>query len=180
MPLCAFYGARNAEEKGRADMKLFMQQEAFAWGKPLELRDKGGHTRYVVTGDAYSLGKRLHVQDAAGREAVYVRQRVPSMFPRYELEVYGKYVGSVIKDLTFLRPRYTLEGLDWEIGGNPGGFDFEITWRSSVVASCHPVQGKQGALYALELLDRTMELPALGVLLTVSCILAPQGSRRPG
>ena len=161
-------------------MKLFMQQEAFAWGKPMELWDKGGHTRYTVTGEAFSLGKRLHVQDLAGREAVYVRQQVPSMFPRYELEAYGKHVGTIIKDLTFLRPRYTLEGLDWEISGNPGGFDYEITWRSSVVASCHPVQGEKGDMYALEILDRTAELPALGVLLTVNCILGPQGSRHLG
>ena len=50
-------------------MKLFMQQKGFAWGQPMPLWDKGGHTRYMVTGDAYSLGKRLHVHDLAGREA---------------------------------------------------------------------------------------------------------------
>ena len=50
-------------------MKLFMQQKGFAWGQPMPLWDKGGHTRYTVTGDAYSLGKRLHVHDLAGREA---------------------------------------------------------------------------------------------------------------
>ena len=50
-------------------MKLFMQQKGFAWGQPMPLWDKGGHTRYTVTGDTYSLGKRLHVHDLAGREA---------------------------------------------------------------------------------------------------------------
>lgn len=161
-------------------MKLFMQQEAFSWGKPMELWDKGGHIRYTVTGDAYSLGKRLHVQELSGREAIYVRQQVPSMFPRYEIGIYGKKAGAIVKDLTFLRPRYTLENFEWEIGGTPGRFDYEITWRGSVVAACHPVKGEKGELYALEILDRTVELQALGVLLTVNCILAPQGSRLPG
>ena len=35
-------------------------------------------------------------------------------------------------------------------------------------------------LFSMEFYDRTAELSALGVLLTINCILAPQESRRPG
>ena len=146
----------------------------------MQLWDKGGHTRYTVTGDAYSLGKRLHIHDLAGREAVYVHQRIPSMFPRYEIEVYGKPVGCVVKDLTFLRPKYTMAEMSWEVSGTTGIFDYELTWQNSVVAANRPVQGEKGALFSMEFYDRTAELAALGVLLTINCILAPQESRRPG
>lgn len=161
-------------------MKLFMQQKGFSWGQPMPLWDKGGHTRYTVTGDAYSLGKRLHVHDLAGREAIYIHQKIPSMFPSYEIEVYGKPVGSIVKDLTFLRPRYSVAELGWELCGTMGICDYELTWQNSVVAANHPVQGQRGALFAMEFYDRTAELSALGVLLTINCILAPQESRRPG
>ena len=161
-------------------MKLFMQQKGFFWGQTMPLWDKGGHTRYTVHGDAYSLGKRLHVHDLAGREAIYIHQRVPSMFPQYDIEVYGKPVGSIVKDLTFLRPKYTVETLDWEVGGAMGVCDYELTWQNSVVAANRPVQGTKGQMYAMEFYDRTAELAALGVLLTINCILAPQESRRPG
>lgn len=146
----------------------------------MQLWDKGGHTRYTVTGDAYSLGKRLHIHDLAGREAVYVHQRIPSMFPRYEIEVYGKPVGCVTKDLTFLRPKYTMAEMGWEVSGTTGIFDYELTWQNSVVAANRPVQGEKGRLFFMEFYDRTAELAALGVLLTINCILAPQESRRLG
>ena len=58
--------------------------------------------------------------------------------------------------------------------------DYELTWQNSVVAANHPVQGQRGKMFAMEFYDRTAELSALGVLLTINCILAPQESRRPG
>lgn len=155
-------------------MKLYMQQNAFNWGTSMPLRDKSGRPRYLVAGDAYSLGKRLHVTDLAGREAIYIHQKVPSLFPTYEIEVYGKPVTAVVKDLTFLRPRYTMKALEWEIMGALGACDYEITWQNSVVASSRPQQGKNGDVLALEFYDRTSELAALGVMLAINCVFASQ------
>ncbi len=155
-------------------MKLYMPKNGFRWGQPLALRDKGGRTRYTVTGDAYSLGKRLHVTDLAGREAVYVYQRVPSLFPCYAVEVYGKPVGEITKDLTFFRPRYTMKALDWEITGTLGACDYEISRHSTVVASSRPQQGASGDVLALCFYDRVTELTALGMVLTINCVFAPQ------
>lgn len=160
-------------------MKLYMQKEVFQWGVPLLLRDKSGRTRYTVSGDAYSLGKRLHVTDLAGREAVYVHQKVPSLFPRYAVEVYGKPMAEIVKDLSFFRPRYLIEMQDWEVMGSLATYDYEITWQNTVVASCRPQQGKDGDVLALEFYDRTVELCALGIILAINCVLAPQESKRP-
>ena len=160
-------------------MKLYMQKEAFRWGEPMPLRDKAGRTRYTVNSDAYALGKRLHVTDLAGREAVYIRQVVPSLFPKYEVEVYGRPVAAIVKDLSYFRPRYVIEELDWEVLGSLAACDYEISWQSSVVACCRPQQGETGDILALEFYDRREELASLGVMLTINCLLAPQESRRP-
>ena len=151
-------------------MKLYMPKNTFRWGETMALQDKAGRTRYTVAGEAYSLGKRLHVHDLAGREAVYVYQRVPSLFPCYAIEVYGKPVGEITKDLTFFRPRYTMKSLNWEIAGTLGACDYEITRQSTVVASSRPQQD----VHALTFYDRVTELTALGVVLAINCVLAPQ------
>lgn len=156
-------------------MKLYMQQDTFRWGSPMPLCDKSGKPRYTLTTEAYSLGKRLHVTDLAGREAIYIRQLVPSLFPRYEIEVYGKPVVTLCKDLTFLRPRYTMEPLDWEITGILGARDYEISRQSALVASSSPQQeDSDKSVVALSLYDRNTALTALGILLTINCVFAPQ------
>ncbi len=155
-------------------MKLYMQKDAFSWGTKLPLTDKTGRTRYFLTGDAFSLGKRLHVTDLAGQEAISVRQKVPSLFPRYELEVYGKPAAEIVKDLSFVRPRYVIEGPGWEIVGTIGACDYEITRNQTVTASSHSQKTPSGEVLELDLCDRDTSLTALGLILTVNCIFAPQ------
>lgn len=159
-------------------MKLYMPKDAFRWGVPLPLRDKSGRTRYTVGSDAYALGKRFHVTDLAGREALYIHQQIPSLFPRYQVEVYGRPVAQVVKDLSYFRPRYAIEMVDWEVLGALGEYDYEITCHNVMVASCRPQQGQEGDVLALEFLDRSWDLAALGVILTLNCLLAPQESKR--
>ncbi len=159
-------------------MKLYMPKDSFRWGVPLALKDRSGRTRYTVTSDAYALGKRLHVTDLSGREAVYIRQAIPSLFPRYQVEVYGRPVTEVVKDLSYFRPRYAIEDLEWEVLGALGACDYEITHHSTVVASCRP-QPDQPDTLALEFYDRSADLAALGVILAINCVLAPQESKRP-
>lgn len=161
-------------------MKLYMPKDGFRWGVPLLLKDRSGRTRYTVTSDAYALGKRLHVTDLSGREAVYIHQAIPSLFPRYQVEVYGRPVTEVVKDLSYFRPRYAIESLEWEVLGTLGACDYEITWHNTVVASCRPQQNQAGEdVLALEFYDRSSDLAALGVILAINCVLAPQESKRP-
>lgn len=158
-------------------MKLSMPQKGFTWGKPMSLTDRPGHTRYTVTGDAYSLGKRLHVQDLAGRETIYIHQKLPSLLPTYEIEVYGRHICTIVKDITYLRPRYEIQPTDWSVTGSTSTFDYQITWQNTVIASCRPQSTAKGEVITYDFYDRTEELPALGIMLTINCILVQQESR---
>ena len=156
-------------------MKLYMEQ-LFRWGVTQELRDSAGRTRYYLTGDAYSLGKRLHVTDLAGREAIFIRQAVPSLFPRYEIEAYGRPVGELVKDLTFSRPRCTIEALGWEVSGSLGARAYSISRGGSIVAVSRPDPAEPERM-ELDLPDPAAELTALGVMLVINCIFADQESK---
>ena len=155
-------------------MKLYMDSGAFVWGTPLPILDKSGRTRYTLVSEAYSLGKRLSVLDLAGRTAIQIRQRVPSILPLYDLEVYGKPSGTVVKDISGLRPRYFLEDMGWEACGAVAARDYEVLTGGTVVGSTHPAPA--GGL-ELELGGRIRELNMLAFLLTLNCILADQDSK---
>ena len=155
-------------------MKLYMDSKAFVWGTPLPILDKSGRTRYTLVSEAYSLGKRLSVLDLAGRPAIQIRQRIPSILPSYDLEIYGKPSGTVVKDISGLRPRYYLADMGWEACGAVAARDYEILSGGTAVGSTHPEP--EGSL-VLELGGRTHELAVLAFLLTLNCILADQDSK---
>lgn len=154
---------------------LYMEKSAFSWGCPLALTDKNGRTRYTVDGDAYAPGKRLHIIDLAGKTAVSVRQRLPSLFPRYEIEVYGKPVAALIKDLRTNPPNFRIETLDWALTGSVSACDYALVRGETALAASRPVSGSPGVL-ALTCPNPPETLPALGVLVTVNCILSPQST----
>ena len=153
-------------------MELFMG-EGFRWGAAQELRDESDRLRFRLTGDAYSLGKRLHVTDLAGREAIYVRQVIPSLFPRYALEVYGKPAGELVKDRTFSRPQCVIESLGWTVEGNLAARDYRLEDAGTVLACSAP----EGDRVRLTMEEGPRAMTALGVMLTINCIFAPQESR---
>ena len=68
-----------------------------------------------------------------------------------------------------------MEPLDWEITGVLGARDYEISRQSNLVASSSPQQeDSDKSVVALSLYDRNTALTALGILLTINCIFAPQ------
>ena len=152
-------------------MVLYMDRHSFSWNIPLPLTDPSGHVRYTITGDAYAPGRRLQVLDLAGRTAVSIRQSFPSLFPRYELEVYGKPVCSLIKDLRFLPPQYTVSPLPWTLHGSVQAHDYALMQAEVAIASCQPDPLHPGLL-TLELFseNQTELLTALGIMVTVNCV----------
>ena len=43
-------------------MKLYIRQKVFSWGDRFTVKDAAGEDRYAVQGEAFSLGKKLHVE----------------------------------------------------------------------------------------------------------------------
>lgn len=161
-------------------MTLYMDQRAFSWGHALPLTDPAGHTRYTVTGDAYAPNKRLWVLDLAGRMAVSIRQSFPALFPRYELEIYGKPGLRLIKDLRFSPPQYTISPQCWTLQGSVSTCDYTLMRDDTPLAACHPVPEQPGLL-AMEFQSQNQAeaLSALGIMVTVNCVLTFQAPSAP-
>ena len=154
-------------------MTLYMETSAFSWGRPLPLTDKNGRTRYTITSNAYAPRKQLQVLDLAMQNAVSIRQSLPSLFPRYEIETYGKPVGAVRKDLRFSPPQYRIEQPDWTLDSSVSGRDYTLLRNNVSVAACHSLVEKPG-YFALEFYSQSETLTALGIMIILNCVLTFQ------
>jgi len=145
-------------------MTLTMQPAAFQWGCPLPLKDTAGRTRYTLLSQPYSMGKRLHLLDLAGREAVSIQQQIPSLMPRYGLTVYGRPIGEMVKDPVSGLCRIELP--DWSFQGS--GYDYEVLRGQQAIGRC---RSREDGLLELSLSDHTAALTALAIMLTINCII---------
>ena len=82
----------------------------------------------------------------------------------------GRQVAEIKKEFTFLFPRYTIEGLGWEIDGSFMAHDYQITKNGHNIVTISKEWMTWGDSYELNISDPADEIVALAVVLTIDCV----------
>ena len=157
-------------------MKLLIEERVFSWNDRFTVRDEAGNDRFAVAGELFSWGKKLHVCDMSGREVAYVEQQLFTFKPRYAVYVRGTLIGEVVKEFSFFRPRYTVEGADWNAEGDFWAHNYTVSRRGSPVVSIQKEWFTWGDCYALDIRDPADEVQALALVLAIDCAVEQANS----
>jgi uncharacterized protein YxjI len=91
-------------------MQYVMKEKLFCWGNDFNIKDDQGRDVYYVDGKAFSVGDQLSFQDMHGNELTYIRQRLLSWGPTYEIHRSGKLYATVQKKLfTFFQGKFLID-----------------------------------------------------------------------
>lgn len=151
-------------------MKLYIKEKVFSWGDKFTVKDAYGEDKYIVEGEVFTFGKKLHVYDRSGREVAFIKQEVWSFLPRYYVFCGDRQIAQIKKEFTFLFPRYTIEGLGWEIDGSFMAHDYQITKRDRKIVTISKEWMTWGDSYELDIADPADELVALAVVIAIDCV----------
>ena len=151
-------------------MKLYIKEKVFSWGDKFTVKDAYGNDKYFVEGEVFSWGKKLHVYDMYDREVAFIKQEVWSFLPRYDVFCGERHVAQIKKEFSFLFPRYSIEGLGWEIDGSFTAHDYSITQNGRTIVTIQKEWMTWGDSYELDITDPANELVALAVVLTIDCV----------
>lgn len=119
-------------------MRYMMKQKVFSLADSFTINDENGTPRFKVAGKVFTIGKKLSLQDLAGRELVFIKQKVLAWRPMYELFRDGKLAAVVKRDFfAFFRARFTMAfagGGPLEVQGSFLDYDYRITRNGLPVA----------------------------------------------
>ena len=152
-------------------MKLYIKQKVFSWRDKFSVKDEAQNDRWFAQGEIFSLGRKLHVFDASGAEAAFIRRKLLSFLPRYYLEING-YSYEFVKEFTFLRPKYTIRNLDWTIDGEFLAHEYTVANSNGDIMRISKAWLSWGDFYELDIIDARNELLCLCVALAIDCITA--------
>lgn len=76
-----------------------MKQKFLSWGDDFTIQDDQERDVFFVDGKAFSIGAKLSFQDMSGNELLFIRQKVLSWGPTYEIYRGGVQVAVVKKEL---------------------------------------------------------------------------------
>ena len=151
-------------------MKLYIKEKVFSWGDKFTVKDAYGEDKYIVEGEVFTFGKKLHVYDRSGREVAFIKQEVWSFLPRFYVFCGDRQVAEIKKEFTFLFPRYTIEGLGWEIEGSFMAHDYQITKNGRNIVTISKEWMTWGDSYELDISDPADEIVALAVVIIIDCV----------
>lgn len=157
-------------------MKLYIKEKIFTWGDKFTVKDERGNDKYIVEGEVFTWGKKLHVYDMEGNEIAFIKQEVWSFLPTYYVFCGDRQVAEIRKAFSFLFPRYSIEGLGWDIEGHFMAHDYEITKNGRPIVSIRKEWMTWGDSYELDITDPADEIVALAVVLTIDCVVESQNN----
>lgn len=96
--------------------------------------------------------------------------------PRYYVFCGDRQIAEIKKEFTFLFPKYTIDGLGWEIEGSFMAHDYQIRKNGLPIVSISKEWMTWGDSYQLDISDPRDEIIALSVVLAIDCVMAAQSS----
>jgi uncharacterized protein YxjI len=90
------------------------------------------------------------------------------------VSVNGTDVAEIVKEFTFLRPKYSIIGPGWEVDGSFWEHDYEVTENGRPIVSIRKEWMTWGDTYELDIADTGNEVMALAVVLAIDCVLDAQ------
>ncbi|MBQ6862956.1 MAG: LURP-one-related family protein [Clostridia bacterium] len=157
-------------------MKLYIKQKVFSWKDRFTVKDINGNDRYYVEGELFSLGKKLHIYNHKNEEVAMIVQKVFSFLPRYFVYINGVETAQIVKEFTFFRHKYRIEGLNWEVTGDFLAHDYTVSHNEQPIVSISKEWMTWGDSYELDMADGADEIASLAVVLAIDCVMANTGN----
>ena len=151
-------------------MKLYMKQKVFSWGDKFTIKDEDGNDCYYVEGEFLTIGKKLHIYDAAHNEVAFIRQKVLSFMPRYFIEINGQSI-EIVKEMTILTPNLLIKNLSWKVNGDFFAHEYTLSDGNCDIMRLSKKWLKWGDTYEMDIFGQADEVLCLCITLAVDCVL---------
>ena len=153
-------------------MNLYIKQKVFSFKDRFTVKDEYGQDKYMVEGELFSLGKKLHIYDMAGNELAFIQQKLMSFMPRYFVFVGDRQIAEIVKKFSLFTPRYEVSGLDWQVEGDFFAHDYEVSENGRPVVMIHKEWMTWGDCYELAIANSADEIAALATVLAIDCVIS--------
>ncbi|MGB2992674.1 MAG: LURP-one-related family protein, partial [Paenisporosarcina sp.] len=92
------------------------------------------------------------------------------------VEVNGQEVLTIKKELSFLKPRYTIDAAGIEVHGNWWEMNFQVLQHGEVVGQVSKEWFTWGDSYKVQILNEEMESIIIALVVAIDCVKADQAA----
>ena len=152
-------------------MKLYIKQKIFSFKDKFNIFDERGEIKYTATGEIFTFGKKLHIADTSENEVMFIRQRLMTFLPKYEITLATGETVEIVKNFTLFRHEYTIPAWNISVQGDFFAHEYKVLRDGKEIAHLSKEWFTLGDAYAIEILNPADELTALAAILVVDCCM---------
>lgn len=151
-------------------MKLLFKQRLFSWFDSYDIYDEAGNTVYTVKG-RMSWGHRLEIYGANDVHVGTVQERVFTFLPKFELYIGDRQIGELQKEMTFLRPKFTLNCNGWSVDGNWLEWNYQVkNSAGQLIMSAEKALFEWTDTYVMDIVKEEDALLCLMIVLAIDAV----------
>jgi len=158
-------------------MKLYIKQKVFSFTDRFIVKDEKEEDKYFVEGEMFSMGHKLHIYDISHKEVGYIRQKLFTFMPKFEIIINGIVIGDLIKKFTFINQSYYLDGTDLRLTGDFWAHDYTLYQGEYDVMTMSKEWFTWGDSYVLNISDQIDEILCLAIVLAIDCEMCSASNR---
>ena len=160
-------------------MTLYIQQKMLSAWQTFFVKDESGADIYQIAQPrkAFQAGLQLQIQDMAGNELAFIKQKMLALNGTFFVSVGGGQTATIKKKFTVLKQKYVVEELGWTVTGDFLAHEYVIENESGVpIMSIHKDWTLWQDTFSMELIDTSHVLEALAVVVVIDHIVDTQGN----
>jgi len=162
------------EEDGMS--QLYMKQKVFSIGEKFTVKDQDERDRYYVEGSFMRFPKTFSIMDTGREEVALITKKMLSFLPTFFVEVEGKEVLTIKKELSFFKHRYTIDAAGIEVRGNWWDMNFQVLEHGEVVGDVAKEWFSWGDSYRVNVHKENMEKVMIALVVAIDCVKADEKS----
>ena len=148
-------------------MILQFKEKEYGWGDAFYVLDEDNQRKYRVKSSVLLWNKKFEIRDMDKNVLVTIKNEPKSLLKKKFYIFLGDEKAAAITKEISLVPKYTIEGLDWQMRGVML-HEYEMLHSSQEVLSFHTDVTQWGHRPVLKIADPANELLALAVVITIT------------
>lgn len=151
-------------------MNLHFKEKQYNWGDTFYILDDDDKRRYWVRSSIMLWNKKWEICDLDKNVVITIKNEPKSLLKKkYYIFIHEEQRAAITREISPI-PKYTIEGLDWQMRGVML-HEYEMLRNGQEVLSFHVESTKWGLRPVLEVADSGDELLALAVVTTISYVM---------
>ena len=157
-------------------MKTFkIKQKLFSLGGKFTISDELGLPCYQVEGSLFKIPKTFKIMDMQGKLVGQIDKQFWSLLPKFQVNLANGQSFTIKKDLTLIKPHYSIANLGMEVQGNFWDMNFQLSQNGQEVARIDQEWLKLASTYNIQVFDEAYSDLVISLVIAIDYAKEQQG-----